>query len=213
MACRSPICSTPARTSDRWHEYIADLEHWRPFRNIVSLCEDADGIHRTVRLAGKPVLDRASRPAGYRGTATDITAEIEAGRRAEYLALHDPLTDLPNRTLLNERLEQAISGVSRRGDMAALLLLDLDRFKDVNDTLGHPAGDLLLKEVATRLSACVREVDTVARIGGDEFAIVQVGIKDAAEAQLLSRACSSCSKPRSSSTAMRPWSRSASASR
>jgi diguanylate cyclase (GGDEF)-like protein/PAS domain S-box-containing protein len=177
----------PGETSDRWQEYLKDLEHWRPFRNIVSLCEDANGIHRTVRLAGKPVLDRASRPAGYRGTATDITAEIEAGRRAQYLALHDPLTDLPNRTLLNERLEQAISGVSRRGDMAALLLLDLDRFKDVNDTLGHPAGDLLLKEVAMRLSACVREVDTVARIGGDEFAIVQVGIKDAAEAQLLSQ--------------------------
>jgi diguanylate cyclase (GGDEF)-like protein/PAS domain S-box-containing protein len=172
---------------ERWQQHLEDLAHWRPFRNIVSLCEDANGIHRTVRLAGKPILDSARRPVGYRGTATDITAEIEAGRRAQYLALHDPLTDLPNRELLNERLEQAISGASRRGDMAALLLLDLDRFKDINDTLGHPAGDLLLKEVAARLSACVREVDTVARIGGDEFAIVQVGIKDAAEAQLLSR--------------------------
>jgi diguanylate cyclase (GGDEF)-like protein len=89
--------------------------------------------------------------------------------------------------LLLERLEHAIASVSRRRDMAALLLLDLDRFKDVNDTLGHPAGDLVLKEVAARLSACVREVDTVARIGGDEFAIVQVGINDAAEAQQLSR--------------------------
>jgi diguanylate cyclase (GGDEF)-like protein len=151
------------------------------------LCEDAKGIHRTVRLAGKPILDPAGKEVGYRGTATDITAEIEADRRAQYLALHDPLTDLPNRELLNERLEQAIAAASRRRDMAALLLLDLDRFKDINDTLGHPAGDLLLKQVAARLSACVREVDTVARIGGDEFAIVQVGIKDATEAQLLSR--------------------------
>jgi diguanylate cyclase (GGDEF)-like protein/PAS domain S-box-containing protein len=173
--------------SESWQQHLEDLARWRPFRNIVSLCEDANGIHRTVRLAGKPILDSGGRPVGYRGTATDITAEIEAGRRAQYLALHDPLTDLPNRELLNERLEQAISGASRRGDMAALLLLDLDRFKDINDTLGHPAGDLLLKEVAARLSACVREVDTVARIGGDEFAIVQVGIKDATEAQLLSR--------------------------
>src|SRR5690606_22026618 len=120
-------------------------------------------------------------------TATDITAEIEAGRRAEYLAMHDALTGLPNRVLLLERLEQAIAGVSRCRDMAALLLLDLDRFKDVNDTLGHPAGDLVLKEIAARLSACVREVDTVARVGGDEFAIVQVGITEAAEAQLLAQ--------------------------
>ena len=172
---------------ERWHQFIADLERWRPFRNVVSLCEDAQGIHRTVRLSGKPVFHSAGRPIGYRGTATDITAEIEAGRRAEYLAMHDALTRLPNRVLLLERLDQAIASVGRRRDMAALLLLDLDRFKDVNDTLGHPAGDLLLKEVAVRLSACVREVDTVARVGGDEFAIVQVGINDAAEAQQLSR--------------------------
>jgi diguanylate cyclase (GGDEF)-like protein/PAS domain S-box-containing protein len=177
----------PGEGPDRWSQYLEALQKWQPFRNIVSLCEDAKGIHRTVRLAGKPVLDAAGKAVGYRGTATDITAEIEAGRRAQYLALHDPLTDLPNRELLNERLEQAIAGVSRRGDMAALLLLDLDRFKDINDTLGHPAGDQLLKEVAARLSACVREVDTVARIGGDEFAIVQVGIKDAGESQQLSR--------------------------
>jgi diguanylate cyclase (GGDEF)-like protein len=177
----------PGDSPDRWNQYLDALEKSQPFRNIVSLCEDAKGIHRTVRLAGKPVLDAAAKAIGYRGTATDITAEIEAGRRAQYLALHDPLTDLPNRELLNERIEQAIAGVSRRGDMAALLLLDLDRFKDINDTLGHPAGDQLLKEVAARLSACVREVDTVARIGGDEFAIVQVGIKDAGEAQQLSR--------------------------
>jgi diguanylate cyclase (GGDEF)-like protein/PAS domain S-box-containing protein len=172
---------------ERWRQFLEDLERWRPFRNIVSLCEDAQGIHRTVRLSGKPVFHTTGRPIGYRGTATDITTEIEAGRRAEYLAMHDALTQLPNRVLLLERLDQAIASVSRRRDMAALLLLDLDRFKDVNDTLGHPAGDLVLKEVAARLSACVREVDTVARIGGDEFAIVQVGINDAAEAQQLSR--------------------------
>jgi diguanylate cyclase (GGDEF)-like protein/PAS domain S-box-containing protein len=174
-------------SADRWRQSLETLARWQPFRNVLSLCEDANGVHRTVRLAGKPILDPAGKEVGYRGTATDITAEIEADRRAQYLALHDPLTDLPNRELLNERLEQAIAAASRRGDMAALLLLDLDRFKDINDTLGHPAGDLLLKEVAARLSACVREVDTVARIGGDEFAIVQVGIKDATEAQLLSR--------------------------
>jgi diguanylate cyclase (GGDEF)-like protein/PAS domain S-box-containing protein len=177
----------PGESPERWRRYLDDLQHWRPFRNVVSLCEDANGINRTVRLAGKPVLDAHGHAVGYRGTATDITAEIEAGRRAEYLAMHDPLTALPNRVLLLERLEQAIASVGRRRDMAALLLLDLDRFKDINDTLGHPAGDLLLQQVATRLSACVREVDTVARIGGDEFSIVLAGIREAADAQLLCR--------------------------
>jgi diguanylate cyclase (GGDEF)-like protein/PAS domain S-box-containing protein len=177
----------PGEGPDRWRRYLDDLQNWLPFRDVVSLCEDANGINRTVRLAGKPVLDASGKAIGYRGTATDITAEIEAGRRAEYLAMHDPLTRLPNRVLLLERLEQAIASVSRRRDMAALLLIDLDRFKDINDTLGHPAGDLLLQQVAVRLSACVREVDTVARIGGDEFSLVLVGIKDAADAQLLSR--------------------------
>jgi diguanylate cyclase (GGDEF)-like protein/PAS domain S-box-containing protein len=177
----------PGESPERWRQHLDDLENWRPFRNVVSLCEDANGINRTVRLAGKPVLNAAGKAIGYRGTATDITAEIEAGRRAEYLAMHDPLTGLPNRVLLLERLEQAIASVSRRRDMAALLLLDLDRFKDINDTLGHPAGDLLLQQAAARLNASVREVDTVARIGGDEFSIVLSGIKDAADAQLLSR--------------------------
>ena len=183
--CPAPRCWP--WLAGRWREHLDDLQHWRPFRNVISLCEDTDGINRTVRLAGKPVLDAAGRAVGYRGTATDITAEIEAGRRAEYLAMHDPLTELPNRVVLLERIEQAIASVSRRRDMAALLILDLDRFKDVNDTLGHPAGDLLLQQVAVRLSACVREVDTVARIGGDEFSIVLAGIKDAADAQLLCR--------------------------
>lgn len=177
----------PGEADDRWQQHVDDLANWRPFRNVLSLSEDAEGIHRTVRLAGKPTFDRAGRPTGFRGTATDITAEMVASRRAKYLALHDPLTDLPNRELLGERLEQAISGVGRRRDMAALLLIDIDHFKDINDTLGHPTGDALLKEVAVRCAACVREVDTVARIGGDEFAIVQIGIKEPADVQLLAR--------------------------
>ncbi len=176
-----------AETVERWERHQDDLAQRRPFRNLLCLVEDDAGRNRTLRVAGKPVIDDKGRHHGYRGTATDITAEIEAERRAQYLALHDPLTALPNRELFAERLEQAVATVSRRGDVAAVLCVDLDRFKDVNDTLGHAAGDLLVKGCAERLQACVREIDTVARIGGDEFAIVQVSIEQPEGAQRLCR--------------------------
>jgi diguanylate cyclase (GGDEF)-like protein/PAS domain S-box-containing protein len=177
----------PAESAERWERHQDDLGHRRPFRNLLCLCEDAVGRTRTLRVAGKPVTDDKGRYLGYRGTATDITAEIEAERRAQYLAHHDPLTELPNRELFGERLEQAVATVSRRGEMAAVLCIDLDRFKDVNDTLGHGAGDLLIQSCAERLRACVRETDTVARIGGDEFAIVQIGLEQPNGAQKLCR--------------------------
>jgi diguanylate cyclase (GGDEF)-like protein/PAS domain S-box-containing protein len=176
-----------AESVERWERHQDDLAHQRPFRNLLCLVEDDSGHSRTLRVAGKPVTDDKGYHHGYRGTATDITAEIEAERRAQYLALHDPLTTLPNRELFAERLEQAVATVSRRGEVAAVLCVDLDRFKDVNDTLGHGAGDLLVKGCAERLQACVREIDTVARIGGDEFAIVQVGIDQPDGAQKLCR--------------------------
>jgi diguanylate cyclase (GGDEF)-like protein len=102
------------------------------------------------------------------------------------MALHDSLTGLANRVLLNERLEQALTRV-KRGDMVAVHLLDLDHFKHVNDTLGHPAGDKLLKDAAERLRSLVRETDTIARMGGDEFAVLQVGIAQPAGATVLAQ--------------------------
>jgi diguanylate cyclase (GGDEF)-like protein len=110
-----------------------------------------------------------------------------ATRQLGHLALHDALTGLPNRALFRERLEQALARSRRAGDMVAALCLDLDRFKEVNDALGHPAGDRLLQEMAARLSRCVRETDTVARLGGDEFAILQVGIEQPRGAHALAQ--------------------------
>jgi len=94
------------------------------------------------------------------------------------LAHYDPLTDLPNRVLFQKHLVEALARRARKGDQLAVHFIDLDRFKTVNDTLGHPLGDALLREAAERLRACVREGDTVARLGGDEFAVVQTGLSD-----------------------------------
>ncbi len=117
-------------------------------------------------------------------THRDITEQRRAEARIVHMALHDTLTGLPNRVLLNERLEQALTRV-RRGEVVAVHMIDLDYFKSVNDTLGHPAGDRLLKIVTERLRALVRETDTVARMGGDEFAVVQVAIAQPADATSL----------------------------
>ncbi|MDO9198994.1 EAL domain-containing protein [Rhodoferax sp.] len=118
------------------------------------------------------VKDDAGRATHYVGIFTDITARKMAEDEIESLAFFDPLTRMPNRRLLMDRLEQALAAGARRQRKGALLFVDLDNFKTLNDTLGHDTGDLLLEQVARRLAACVREGDTVARLGGDEFVVL-----------------------------------------
>lgn len=172
-------------------EGVADLQRAmaarQPFRDL--LCQVANGTGRScvLRFAGKPAFDHDGRFLGYRGTASDVTAQIAAERRARYLALNDPVTELPNRELLRRRLDDALAGVRRRDGRVAVLVLDLDRFKSINDTLGHAAGDRLLRLCSRRLTACVRDTDTVARIGGDEFALIQVGVEGPSQAEALCR--------------------------
>ncbi|MCJ2139099.1 putative bifunctional diguanylate cyclase/phosphodiesterase [Methylobacterium sp. E-066] len=124
---------------------------------------------------------------GWVATLEDVSARKANEARADELARLDPLTGLPNRLLLRERLAGAVARLQRNEEACALLLIDLDRFKPVNDTLGHPIGDALLAKVADRLRSTVRPTDTVARIGGDEFIILQTGIREAADAQALAR--------------------------
>jgi diguanylate cyclase (GGDEF)-like protein/PAS domain S-box-containing protein len=115
-------------------------------------------------------------------TVRDITDRKVAEERIQYLALYDALTGLPNRTLLQDRLAKALAAARRQEDKVALLFLDLDRFKDINDSLGHSVGDLLLQGVAERLKAWGREQDTVARLGGDEFLIMITHVKNTPDA-------------------------------
>jgi diguanylate cyclase (GGDEF)-like protein/PAS domain S-box-containing protein len=143
-----------------------------------------------LRFKNGKVFDRYSSPlvdsnSHYRGRIwyfRDITERKVAQERVQYLAYYDALTGLPNRTLLQDRLAKALASARRRKDKVAFLFLDLDRFKDINDSLGHSVGDLLLQEVAERLRKFAREQDTVARLGGDEFLITLTQVKDLTDA-------------------------------
>jgi diguanylate cyclase (GGDEF)-like protein len=134
---------------------------------------------RTLAVNAAPVKDD-----GWLVTLEDVTERRRVEDRVAHLAHHDPLTDLPNRILFHERLAAAVAR-SRSGERSAVLFLDLDRFKAVNDALGHPVGDMLLREATRRLQTTLRDNDTVARIGGDEFAIIQTDIVHPQEAALL----------------------------
>jgi diguanylate cyclase (GGDEF)-like protein/PAS domain S-box-containing protein len=123
-------------------------------------------------LSINPIFDKSGVLTNYVGIFSDISERKEAEAQIHQLAFYDPLTDLPNRRLLMDRLQQAFSVSARSGEHGAVLFLDLDNFKTLNDTKGHDIGDLLLGEVAKRLNLCVRDGDTVARLGGDEFVVV-----------------------------------------
>jgi diguanylate cyclase (GGDEF)-like protein/PAS domain S-box-containing protein len=129
----------------------------------------------------RAVRDASGNILLHEGTAEDITDRKVAEERVHFLAHFDPLTGLPNRNLLQDRLSQALAGARRRQDKVAVLFLDLDQFKTVNDSLGHSFGDLLLQEVAERLRVGSRELDTVARLGGDEFVLILTTVKDLAD--------------------------------
>lgn len=135
--------------------------------------------HRVeVNVTNSPIIT-GGEMVGVYGIAKDVTERKRAEEQMSYLARYDHLTGLSNRNLFQDRLTQALARADRDGSMVALMFLDLDRFKPVNDTLGHGAGDLLLKAVASRLKGMLRETDTIARMGGDEFAIILEDITDA----------------------------------
>lgn len=151
----------------------------RPDISVQCRYVDALGLERSTRLSARQMPC-----GGFRGTATDVTEEVEARRRIEFLSQHDALTGLPNRTRLQAFLEGKFKALSSLEQPLVMLSLDLDRFKPVNDLLGHAAGDRVLNEVSARLADCVRHGDLVARIGGDEFVLIltDAGTQDEVEA-------------------------------
>jgi diguanylate cyclase (GGDEF)-like protein len=144
---------------------LRNVAEGRATHNII---ETADG--RSVEIVNQPLKN-----GGWVVTQEDITARRHAEKQIAHLAHYDALTDLPNRVLFREQLERELERI-KRGEQLAMLYIDIDEFKGINDSLGHAVGDELLKAVASRLRGCIRETDFVARLGGDEFAIVQTGI-------------------------------------
>ena len=165
----------PGRTA---HDIIAERDVGRHRQTAETALQHIAG-ERCIAI-----LHRSMEGGGWIATYEDVTARHAAERQVAFMARHDSLTRLPNRTALQEHLLQAVAD-SARGISAAVLCLDLDRFKPVNDTLGHPVGDALLRAVAQRLQSLVREGDLVARLGGDEFAIIQNAIGRPEDAKKL----------------------------
>ena len=150
--------------------YAADLVARLPFRDVVLASHGAAGEPRMIQISGSPVSGPDGVFRGYRGVGSDITDRLSQERRIRFLARHDSLTGLLNRAAFQEAINLAADTAACDGEEAALLLLDLDRFKEINDTFGHDVGDALLREVAERLRRVLRPSNPLARLGGDEFA-------------------------------------------
>jgi len=174
-----------SRATEEW--FARHAAQGRPFRDFVHRSITKSGRVIWQSVSGVPVLDAAGRLKGYRGAAADITARKQAEERIHYLATRDALTGLPNRVLLNDRASHAILTAARSRAQLALLYFDLDRFNLVNDSLGHEAGDALLRAVAERLANTLGREDCLARLGGDEFLLFWEGLKSAQEAAVVAQ--------------------------
>ncbi|MGI9329004.1 MAG: sensor domain-containing protein [Pseudomonadales bacterium] len=155
-----------------WRAHVADLKAHRAFTDFEYSNSGPDGTEVLRSVSGVPIFDSQGAFKGYRGSSRDITEYRRAQRIIEHMALHDALTGLPNRVGFSRELERACRDGHNDGKRFVVLFLDLDHFKDVNDTLGHSIGDKLLIEVATRLTGGLRAQDFIARFGGDEFVML-----------------------------------------
>lgn len=164
-----------------WHKHLDALYAQEPFFNLELELEQADESRLWISLSGVPVRDAAGGFRGYRGVGRDITLHKTSEATIASLALNDQLTGLANRRLLLERLHSARLASARSQESGALLFVDVDNFKGLNHSLGHVVADQLLKELGQRLQACIREYDTVARLGGDVFVVLTTALGQGSE--------------------------------
>ncbi len=148
-----------------------------PFRGLSWRVVRPDGIEQHLEVSVSLIRDAAVRPAGFRGIIHDITERRKTEETIQYMEYHDSLTGLPNRLLFYDRFSQVLAHAKRNQEQFAVILLDLDKFKEINDRFGHGVGDQLLRGVAERLTSQMRDGDTVARFGGDEFLLLLPGMK------------------------------------
>ena len=170
-----------------WPELRATLEQRLPFRDALYRRRNVGGDLHYHSVSGEPVFGEGGDFKGYRGIGRDVTERFKAEQRIHRLAHYDALSGLPNRVLFNQRLQQALVRALRFDRSLAVLSLDLDRFKNINDSFGHSAGDQVLREVAERLTRITNASDTVARLGGDEFVVLVESCGGASEVSALAR--------------------------
>ena len=170
-----------------WHELRERLERHERLRDFEYVYTTRDGVRHHVSASGEPLVDTDGRFAGYRGVSRDVSERKQAEERVRYLATHDSLTGLPNRAMFSELLNHVIQHSKRKRTRCAVFFIDLDRFKFINDSLGHEAGDTLLRTVALRLKNKLRSSDIVARLGGDEFVMLAQDLSSSEQAARIAR--------------------------
>lgn len=184
-----PICAFLKHTEDLRGVLQNETLSFAESSSIQCIYLDKTGRERICRLSLRrivnPVLGTVGRTIGFRGTASDVTDEMEARARIEHLSQHDALTGLPNRNRLRAFLDGKLQAITHEDTSLVMMSLDLDRFKPVNDTYGHEAGDWVLNEVAARMRECLRGDDLVARMGGDEFVLILTNLESTDEIERL----------------------------